>query len=97
MVENNVLAYRCKKKGEAAGADRGDDRTRVGCREDKPAGGTRPLHDPAQCLLGIAGQLMGIFKDHQLELRIQRSHRSIPFEDILEIRDQGLVFLVEMV
>ena len=39
---------------------------------------------------------MSIFKYHQLELRIQRSHRSIPFEDILEIRDQGLVFLVEM-
>src|SRR5512137_2017104 len=39
---------------------------------------------------------MGIFKNHQLEFGIERTQRSVPLDDIFEIRDKGLAFFIEM-
>ena len=96
MGEDNVRGDGGEEEGQAAGGEGGDKCALVSRRENEPARGAVPFHDPPQGLLGIAGQGMGIFKDHQLEPGIERADRGIPFEDILEIVDQGLALLVEV-
>ena len=64
--------------------------------KNKPARGASPFHNPAECLLGVLGEGVGIFKNHQLEFSIKRAESSVPFNYVLEIRYQREVFLVKM-